>query len=353
MSDVDPVEHEFVGLPQPLKLTKPNSYFFYGLHLSSDWKLPYSGSVSADPGFGTIRLREAESAAFVDARRGALHGDADQPWRQYTRLPDGADYLRWSGLFEFLVASDGRQILGRALNGTPAESLHTYLLGQVVSHALLKLGIEPLHATAIVLDGRAVAFMGDCGRGKSSLAASFLTQGFSLLTDDLLTVEATARGIVAHPGPPRIKLFPEMAAALFGRDSTGFPMNPLTSKAVIPLKPHQSCSEAMPLGTIYVLAPATAGVRNATIRRLTPRQAFIELLRNTFNRDVKDPARLEQLFRHAAWLSASVPVKLLRYPRDLKTLTALHDVIRVDTTTDSTVSVSAVSAIDPRERLAG
>ncbi|MFB3074256.1 MAG: hypothetical protein ACE1Z6_03640, partial [Candidatus Methylomirabilales bacterium] len=110
-------------------------------------------------------------------------------WFQHLRLPDGSDYLRWSGLFEFLVSADGRRIACRELECASPESFQTYLIGQVLSFALVKRGIEPLHSTTVVIDGKAVAFLGDSGYGKSSLGAAFLQAGYPLLTDDLLVLK--------------------------------------------------------------------------------------------------------------------------------------------------------------------
>jgi len=81
---------------------------------------------------------------------------------------------------------------------------------------LLKQGIEPLHCTAVVVNGGAVGFLGDCGYGKSSLAAAFLQAGYPLLTDDLLVLKEEGRHFLAYPSFPRIKLFPEMAEAFLG-----------------------------------------------------------------------------------------------------------------------------------------
>ena len=52
----------------------------------------------------------------------------------------------------------------------------------------------------------AVAFLGDSGFGKSSLAAYLLSAGDRLVTDDLLLLQES-EGFLAYPGPPRIKLF--------------------------------------------------------------------------------------------------------------------------------------------------
>jgi len=255
-------------------------------------------------------------------------------WFQHARLPDGSDYLRWSGLFEFLIAADGRRIACRSLDGATRETFQTYLLSQVLSFALLKRGVESLHSTAVVIDGEAVGFVGDCGYGKSSLGAAFLQAGHPLLTDDLLVVKETRAGFVAYPGPPRIKLFPEIAKTLLGERGTGTPMNSLTPKLVIPLGEEKIrvWQGVSILKAIYVLKPPTDGARGSrvTIRRLSPRQAFIELLKNTFNAMVVEPARLGRQFELTARLAGKISVKSLSFPRTLGDLPAVREAVRSD-----------------------
>jgi hypothetical protein len=76
------------------------------------------------------------------------------------RCPDGSDYLCWKNLFEFTVSADGRSVVCGPLDQSTNESLETYLLGPVLSFALAKQGREPLHATAVIVDGKAIAFLG-------------------------------------------------------------------------------------------------------------------------------------------------------------------------------------------------
>ena len=43
---------------------------------------------------------------------------------------------------------------------------------------LIKKDIHSLHASAVAVDGKAIAFLGSNGFGKSSLAASFVNAGY-------------------------------------------------------------------------------------------------------------------------------------------------------------------------------
>jgi hypothetical protein len=240
-------------------------------------------------------------------------------------------YLRWPGLFEFLVAADGRRVLGRPLGDASPEAFRTYLLGQVVSFALLGQGIESFHATVLEVGDGAVALLGDCGFGKSTLAAAFLRDGHRLLTDDLLVAVPRQGGVVAFPGPPRIKLFPEPARTFLGEVS-GPPMNGLTPKQVIPLAPEQSVSSPRPLRAFYVLRPPAdqSRRRRITVRRFSPRHSVLRLLAGTFNATVRDPARLARQLAAASRLAAEVPVKSLSYPREMSQLPRVVEAVRSD-----------------------
>ncbi len=242
---------------------------------------------------------------------------------------DGSEYLRWTDLFEFLISPDGTRIEGRPLAKASDESFQTYLLAQVLSFALLKQGAEPLHATTVVVDGRAIAFAAMPGRGKSTLGAALLKAGARLLTDDALVLQRSGEGCVAQPSVPRIKLFPEVAKALLGADATGMPMNEETPKMIIPLGEARFCDRPVPLRTIYVLAD-TLRAGKVWIRRMSARRAFVALTRHTFNPVVVDEGRLRQQFAFATDVASVVPVKALSYPRGLDELPAVCDAILAD-----------------------
>jgi hypothetical protein len=304
----------------------------YGVEIRSS--LPLPGPAGRSSGADGIRFFAGSDSMFSTIRQKDRAASERRDWFHHEQREDGSDYLRWSDLFEFLVFPDGRHIAYRPLRDGTLETFQTYLLGQVLSFALLKRGVEPLHATVIVTGGRAVALLGDCGYGKSSLGAAFLRAGETLLTDDLLVVEPqdNGRSFLAHPGPSRLKLFPDVATSLLGGLAEGVQMNPRTSKLVIPLPSVLSTEMPTALHAMYVLAPPAPGteIRQVSIKTLSSRQACLALIGNTFNAMITDPDRLKRQFDQAASLAARVPVKSLAYPRDLGRLPAVVRAVQAD-----------------------
>jgi hypothetical protein len=222
-------------------------------------------------------------------------------------------------MFEFLVSADGRRIEYQALPRASHEAFTTYLLGQVLSFSLLASGEEPLHGTAVVVHGKAVAFLGDCGYGKSTLGAAFLREGHRILTDDLLALKPTGAGYSAHPGIPRIKLFPSVSRRVLGRDA-GTRLNHGTSKQILPLTGEQVFSRPAPLAALYVLSPPAPRTRHIAVEALSRSDALLELVRNTFNTVVDDRDRLARQFLFASRLATRIPIRRLTYPRNLAAL---------------------------------
>jgi hypothetical protein len=257
---------------------------------------------------------------------------ARSDWYRYAHADDGSTYVSWRGVGDFLVSGSGDRILWAPDGAAPRESLEVYLLGHALSFALVKAGFEPLHGTAIESGGSAIALLGDSGFGKSTLAASFIVSGCRLLTDDMLVLRSAGASVEAFPGPPRVKLLPDSATHSLGPAARGVPMNPVTEKEVFPLDAASLCSHPVHLRTIYILAPPTdvADQRLPRIEPMPPGEAFLALVRNTFNRYIDDPARLQRQFLQTSRVLEAVTVRKLSYPRRLAHLADVRAAIMAD-----------------------
>ena len=306
------------------------TYSVYGFTLVSDWRLPCPGG--ADSGPAIVRLKKGPAALFRQARSTGIYTPNQPRLYAYARLKEGGTFLSWPGLFEFIISPDGRVILGHPHSDAPAEAFNTYLLGQVLSFSLLRQGTEHYHATAVVVDGGAVCFLGNCGYGKSTLAAGFLGAGYRLLTDDILVFKQDEQDLYAYPGPPRIKLFPAITRSTLGDKYSGTPMDKFTTKQIIALSASQVYSKAAPVRAIYILNLPADGERTAkpVIRRLSARRALLKLIQGTFNARVMEPERLRNQFLTSQEISSRVAVKGLWYPRTLRGLRAAREAILMD-----------------------
>lgn len=307
-----------------------HTYGVYGVTLRSHIQL----ALPDYPGVGLaeIELQLREHDYFAEVIAGVPLLWSRYSTYQYAHLQSGASYVRWEGIGEFLVSSEGRLITCCPARESHHESFQVYLLGQALSFALVKCGFEPLHATCIVVEGQAVAFLGDSGFGKSSLAAYFISAGDRLLTDDLLLLQERPEGFIAYPGPPRIKLFPDMARKYLGGVDGGVPMNSRGSKLILPLNRDRVCESPITLSAIYGLSPPQdmPDTQAVEFRSITSRQAFLELSCNTFNYVILDGDRASRQIKETARIVNTVPVKRLLHPRSLEALPSVRQAIIKD-----------------------
>lgn len=307
-----------------------NQYCVYGITVQSE--IPLELPTHGDGRLARVELRMASALFFSDAIRGVNFQAGGGDWYQYAFLPDRSSYVRWRGVGEYLVSADGLRITCCRSEEASFESFQVYMLGQALSFALVKRGFEPLHATVVVANGRAAAFLGDSGFGKSSLAACFLQAGYRVLTDDLLILHESAGEVLAYPGPARIKLFPKMARRLLGDTASGIPMNLETQKLIMSMNSQRSCSRPVPVGAVYTVAGPREVSRQqrVNIKTLTPREGFLALVKNTFNARLTNADRLERQFTTTARLVDRIPVKRLSYPRVLSRLPEVREAVLSD-----------------------
>ncbi len=318
----------------PLPACEPSyDYSLYGLRLRSQIKLTLDDIPQEDP--PDVELSLGTESIFADATSQVTFDRRN--WIHQHELASGWSYIRFDGLFQFLVSPCGHRIICGLLGAVPLESFQTYALGRAFSFALVKMGYEPLHAATVVVDGRAVAFMGASSFGKSSLAACFVAGGYRLLTDDVLRLYWSGSRYVASPGPPCLKLLPSVARKFLGGVEAGVVMNPREEharapKRVFPLSPMQCTSVPVPLGAIYAVTAPREVYRKQRIKigALSPLQALVKVLSFTHNDKLIDSNRLTRQLEAARRLIAAVPVRSFAYPRVLASLTEVKDALLAD-----------------------
>ena len=137
----------------------------------------------------------------------------ERPFMSTARLDEG--YLLRIEETHFWLRRDGGRIVAYP-GGLAFDAVEQLLLDQVLPQALHLRGRFTLHASAVVTEGVALAFVGQSGDGKSTLASAFVPPD-TLLSDDSLTLEARDHDIVAFPGYPSVRLREDSAERFGGQ----------------------------------------------------------------------------------------------------------------------------------------
>lgn len=253
-------------------------------------------------------------------------------WLHFFRSPEGY-LLRFPGLAEFALSREGRVLSESALDGTPRATVEHLYLNQVMPLAWSRQGKLVFHGSAVEIGGGAAAFLGESGRGKSTIAAAFTAAGRRFLTDDGLRVELAGNELFAYPSHPSIRLWEDSQEALLGGDVRLAPAVDYTSKArILADESIRFCPEPKPLRRVYFLQdedPATPA-----ITRMSPPEAFLELTKHSFLLDIEEQALIASQFDSVARIAALPIFRRLDYRRKYEELDAVRAAIERDLEAD-------------------
>jgi len=182
-----------------------------------------------------------------------------------------------------------------------------------------------LHASAIVIENKAVLFCGSSGYGKSTTAFYFASQGHAVLSDDVSVLDKCGDEIWVRPGYPHLRLWS------LPDDQRGDILQPIAPgwrKQYVNIERYFAFQSAsIPLGAIYVLWDSDDQIR---IQAPSPIKVLMILTRNIYNAYLKDPTLSALDFKLLTSLVGKVPVKLMIFPEDLSRLNELYDSVLRD-----------------------
>lgn len=249
----------------------------------------------------------------------------------------GGYRLRFPELADFRVESRGREIVCEIPAEIPLATIRHLLLDQVIPRTLSLLGINALHATAVLTPHGVCAFAGVTGAGKSTLAASFHLAGYPVLSDDCLVLREENQAILVTPAYPGVRLWEDAAAAVCGDRESVLPVSHYSSKRrVLADTRHGSFSEGRNvLARIYNLLDASeteaeSGVNGAIVQPISGREAFMSLVPSAFRLDIADRKELARQFDFFERVASLVPMRSLRVVADFSALPAIREAIFAD-----------------------
>jgi hypothetical protein len=232
----------------------------------------------------------------------AAYGSGEDSW--YTATSTGTGFrIRFRDCGEFVISDDLAEVEVRRAPSGRADLLPILLAGTVSAFLLTLRGHTVLHASAVAIDGSALAFVGQSGRGKTTLAALLCVGGAQLVTDDVLTVEA-GPPVQCLGGASELRL---RSAASPIADIRPHAKTRSTADQRLALALESAPLVRHPLAAIVVPAPSRTAT-DVEVRRLAPSMAVFRLL--SFPR-VHGWSRHDVLSRDFSTFSAivnSVPV---------------------------------------------
>lgn len=274
-------------------------YQVYGLQLLADRAIP---GLVCQPAAATNQWQiclGSMPAGFEASERSAAEylyvsnsrSDDGHPTWKICRLAK-KNYLRfrfYDGT-DFVIDRHGRRIWATWPEPLTLEDTTTYLLGPVLGFVLRLMGTTCLHASAVAIGNRAVAFVGSPGSGKSTTAAAFAKHGFAMLSDDIVALSERAGYFVAQSGYPRLNLWPDSASAICGSADALPRITPTWDKRYLDLGGDSRRFQPQPLrlAAVYFFGARSDDHGAAFVDSLPVHRGLIELIGNTYANHLLD-----------------------------------------------------------------
>lgn len=248
-----------------------SAYLVAGLVISSEIELPELLPCPQHGGEPDVVIRFAPVPAGLPL---AVQATAE------AEIADNEVLLKIPGVARYLI-SGGTRIRVETESGAGTQEVRLFLLGSALGAIYFQRGYLPLHASVLVMNGRAVAFAGDSGAGKSTMAAWLNAAGYPLLCDDVCVVRFDENELaMAYPGYPRVKLWSDALQE--------FEIDPRTlqrdyfraDKFHVPV-PERFWIDPVPLRHVNVLQ-FSAAVTRPRIEEVSPASAVVLLRDNTY-----------------------------------------------------------------------
>ncbi len=221
------------------------------------------------------------------------------------------DYILRFNDIDFFISPSGTEIFyDESRNASKSEIIHKFF-NQVLPMTMNSLGKEIIHASSILISDEAIAFVGNGGYGKSTIATSLIKEGHKLISDDVVPLISNDRDIYTASGLNTINLWPRAQKILNRSISSNFP-----GKSYVALSKKEHSTGNFPLKKIYFLKPLQ-DIKTVSINKLPRQEAVIELVRAAHRLDITNKQMLQNQLNRLTEISGLLSCNMLSFPADI------------------------------------
>jgi hypothetical protein len=283
----------------------PHTYKAHGLTISSEVELP---GLTPHDGAPDVVIREG-SVERVGAEEERDFG--------YSHASPGRYYVvhRMVGNLE---VRGGTQVILDIFDDAPEGVVQTLVTNLSLGIVLHQRKVVTLHASAVSIEGQVVAFVGDKGWGKSTMASALYRRGHEVITDDVLGIDVSeTEQPHARTGFAQLKLWPDAVNSTLGEDPNLLERIYSESDKRVRSTDVPTSFDPKPLTNIYVLG----GSDKLQIEPLSSQHAFMHLMRHAYtSRILQKTEALRWHFDQLSHVVNQVTVWTLNRPNDLSLL---------------------------------
>ena len=261
--------------------------------------------------FGSLPawLHEVSDTQIETSYIADYKSECGEPALRVFRVLDGKYYrFRYADDTEFVIEKAGTEVWAKWSDPLTLEDTATYLLGPVMGFVMLLRGVVCLHASAVAIGDKAIALLGPAGSGKSTTAAAFAARGYSVLAEDVVTLDDRGDQFLVRPGYPCIRLWPAAVKALYGSETHLPKLTPNWDKCYLDLNDNFQ-REPLPLAAIYHLSERRPDATAPFLQALDRADGLMSLVANTYATKLMDKQMRAREFELLTRVVQNVPLR--------------------------------------------
>ncbi|MBF0406257.1 MAG: hypothetical protein HQM10_02800 [Candidatus Riflebacteria bacterium] len=302
-----------------------NRYRIHGMNVLTNYVFPFPQTEFSDSDIGlTIiykgKIKNLQSFQKRNERR-VWHKSNNSYYLQYCRT-DSPDFLS----FEY---SEGGKTITVSRNNDYSSDISLIILNPAISAALYLQGITCLHASGVVINGKAVLFTGESGAGKSSLTSNLAALGHQFLCDDLAAIDFANDGVFVKPAFPMLKAssaairaagIPDSAvfrAAQWAEDEYWIPDSALKAGF---------CKTQVPLEAIYHIKGRKENITQPEFVELSPSNGAFLISKQLYGKTWLKHCNSES-FKPCSRIASNVKITEIWTPEDAERIKATSEQI--------------------------
>lgn len=241
-------------------------------------------------------------------------------WFLFHELDGQQFWLEYKNHFAFHVDNISKKVSIYHLSKSKNLGLDHYIQTQLKSFLLCLSDQEGLHGTALIRNSACIVLLGNSGQGKSTLAAYLLTQGWKLLSDDLIEFSENLDHITAPPYT-YLKLYPSDAKRFQPSGELVGRLNKKTKKQMWKYNMEQKNYQP----TAFILLDSSAD--KLSFEQLFGQQAFLAMHSSAFNTAYWNESRYRNSLTIFSDLAKKFPVYKLSYPKKYSSFPQIKKVL--------------------------
>lgn len=304
-------------MPRPTRETSQTPLehvSLYGLHVASELALHQDRRVEDGSAVDVTVLRGEDVAEVpepVDATVLLDYSGDERAFYTFYRLPSGEHLLRFHGTCDVRVSGDLSTVHVHPRVGADPGVAAILVCGAVLSFVLYLRGAAVLHGSAVDLGGRAVAFVGSSGMGKSTMATLLCASGGAMITDDVLRVDLDdAARVRLGATDARLRKGADTLLERFGGEE---PATRTSADQRTVLRLGTGAADRLPLDAIVIPWP-DRDHDQVEVARLAPAEAVFALITYARLLGWRDKEIVDRHFAQVAKVARVVPVYTARIP---------------------------------------